>query len=200
DRRLAWFIVVGTIPGAIFGFLLESKIEALFHKPGVPIQPAAMIIMAGIIAALGVLLLLADRLAAHRWDLRHMTWRQALLVGLAQALAVFPGVSRSGSTITAGLGLGLKREDAARFSFLLSAPIIAGVGFKGLLEIYSGLKTGGIAHADVVLFPVGVITAAVAGYLCIRVLLRYLQSHPVDLFVYYRIALAVLIVVVALIR
>ena len=200
DRRLAWFIVVGTIPGAIFGLLLESKIEALFHQPGVPIRPAAMVVMAVIIAGLGLVLLLADRLASHRWDLRHMTWTQALSIGLAQALSIFPGVSRSGSTITAGLALGLKREDAARFSFLLSAPIIAGVGAKGLLEIYSGLKSGAIAHTDALLFPVGVVTAAIAGYLCIRFLLRFLQSHPVNVFVYYRIALAVLVVIVALVR
>ncbi|HEX9012236.1 MAG TPA: undecaprenyl-diphosphate phosphatase, partial [Anaerolineaceae bacterium] len=98
-RRLSWFIVIGTIPGAIFGFLFESDLEALFHRPGVPIQPAAMIVMAAIIAGMGALLLLADHLAARRSDLDNLTFGQSILTGLAQALAIFPGVSRSGSTI-----------------------------------------------------------------------------------------------------
>ena len=181
DRRLAWFLLIGTIPGALFGFLLESKIDALFHQPGVPIQPLAMIALAVIMALMGLLLLLADRLGSHRWNISQLTLLQTLLVGLAQAFAIFPGVSRSGSTITAGLALGIKREDAARFSFLLSVPIIAGVGLKGLAEIYSGLKSGAIAGASGFLFPIGILTAACPGYLCIRFLLRYLQSHPVDI-------------------
>jgi undecaprenyl-diphosphatase len=200
QRRLAWFVLIGTVPGAIVGFLGESRIDALFHQPGVPIRPGAMIVMAVIIAILGALLLLADRLARHQFDLRQLTFRQVLEIGLAQALAVFPGVSRSGSTITAGMAAGLKREDAARFSFLLSAPIIAGAGLKGVLEIASGIRGGAIPAAEWATFPVGIITAAITGYLCIRFMLRYLQNHRVDLFVYYRFALALLIVIVALSR
>lgn len=200
DRRMAWFVVIGTIPGAIAGVLLESKIEALFHEPNVPIQPNAILIMALIIAVLGALLLLAERLARHVTTFDKITFRDAILIGLAQALAIFPGVSRSGSTITAGLGLGLKREAAAKFSFLLSAPIIAGAGLKSLTEVYSGLKSGAIASSEFVLFPVGLIVAAVSGYLCIRFLLNYLQKHPVNIFVYYRWGLAVLIAIVALVR
>jgi undecaprenyl-diphosphatase len=200
DRRLAWFVLIGTIPGAIIGFLLESKIDALFHRPGVPIQPLAMLVLAVIIAGLGALLLLADRLSRHQEELRDLTFRQAIAIGLAQALAIFPGVSRSGSTITAGLGLGLKREDAARFSFLLSAPIIAGAGLKGVVEILTGLETGAMAPSEWGIFLVGVIASAITGYLCIRFLLRFLQHHRMDLFVYYRFALAVLIAVVALNR
>lgn len=200
DRRLAWLIVLGTIPGAIAGFLFESKIDALFHQPGVPIAPSAMIIMALLLAGLGALLLLADRLAQHMREMDTLTLKDSLLIGLSQALAIFPGISRSGITISSGLALGLKRETAAKFSFLLSAPIIAGAGLKSLLEIYAGIKTGAIARADMILFPIGFIVAAVSGYLCIRFLLNYLQKHSVSLFVYYRWALAVVIVAVALIR
>jgi undecaprenyl-diphosphatase len=200
DRRLAWFVVVGTIPGAVVGVLAESKIEALFHQAGVPIQPLAMIVMAVIIAGMGALLLLADRLARHLTDLKGMGWKQVLTIGVAQALAIFPGVSRSGSTITAGLALGLKRDAAAKFSFLLSAPIIAGAGLKSLWEVYKGLQAGTVARGELLLFPIGFIAAAISGYFCIRFLLNYLQKHNVNIFVYYRWTLAVLIVVVALVR
>jgi undecaprenyl-diphosphatase len=200
DRRLAWFVVIGTIPGAIAGILFESKIDALFHQPGVPIQASAMLVMAVIIAVMGAALLIADRMARHLADLKGLSLKNVLIIGFSQAFAIFPGVSRSGSTITAGLALGLKREAAAKFSFLLSAPIIAGAGLKSLYEIYSGLKTGAIAQTDLLLFPIGFIAAAVSGYLCIRFLLNYLQKHSTAVFVYYRWALAVLVAIVALVR
>jgi undecaprenyl-diphosphatase len=200
DRRLAWFVVIGTIPGAIAGILFESKIDALFHQPGVPIQASAMLVMAVIIAVMGAALLIADRMARHLADLKGLSLKNVLIIGFSQAFAIFPGVSRSGSTITAGLALGLKREAAAKFSFLLSAPIIAGAGLKSLYEIYSGLKTGAIAQTDLLLFPIGFIAAAVSGYLCIRFLLNYLQKHSMNVFVYYRWALAALVAIVALVR
>jgi len=200
DRRLAWFIVAGTIPGGIFGFLFESKIDALFHTPGQAINLLAMIALAVFLATLGALLLLADRYASHHTDTKSISFKQAILIGCAQALAIFPGISRSGSTITAGLALGLKREAAARFSFLLGTPIIAGIGLKSLIEIVSGIKSGAIAAGEWAVFPIGVITAAIAGFLCIHFFLRYLQEHPMNLFVYYRFALAALVVIVALAR
>ncbi len=200
DRRMAWYLVVGCIPGAIAGVLFESKINDWFHVPGTPIALVAMIVMAVIIAVLGALLWAAERLARHARKMDAMTWRDSILIGLAQALAVFPGVSRSGSTITAGLGLGLERPAAARVSFLLSAPIIAGAGLKSLYEIYKGFSSGAITRPDLILFPIGFIAAAVSGYLCIKYLLAFLQSHSTDVFVYYRWALAVLVVIVAVVR
>ena len=200
ERRLAWFIIIGTIPGGIIGFLAESKIEALFHTPGQPIRPEAMIAMALIIAWLGAFLWLADRLARHELELKDLTLKKVLYIGFAQALAIFPGVSRSGSTITTGLALGLKREAAARFSFLLSIPIIAGTGLKSLWDIYKGFKAGGISQQDLLLFPVGFIAAAIAGYFCVRFLLNYLQKHTLSVFVYYRFGLALLVLVVAMVR
>jgi undecaprenyl-diphosphatase len=200
DRRLAWFVVIGTIPGAIAGVFFESKIDALFHQPGVPITATAMLVMALIIAVLGAIMLVADRLARHVVDLRSLTFNKMLVIGFSQALAIFPGVSRSGSTISAGLALGLKREAAARFSFLLSAPIIAGAGLKSLYDIYTGLKTSAISQNELILFPIGLVVAAVSGYLCIRFLMNYLQKHSTNVFVFYRWGLAILVAVVALVR
>jgi undecaprenyl-diphosphatase len=200
DRKLAWFIIIGTIPGAIIGALAESKIEELFHKPGSPIQTEVLIIMAIIIAVMAVLLLLADRLAQHQENLQALTLKQTILIGLAQALSIFPGVSRSGSTITAGLALGLKRDAAAKFSFLLSAPVIAGAGMKSLYDLYQGSRVGVYGASDLAIFIVGFVSAAVIGYLCIRFLIRYLQNHTVNVFVYYRLFLAVLVLIVALNR
>jgi undecaprenyl-diphosphatase len=128
-----------------------------------------------------------------------LTLKNTLLIGLSQALAIFPGVSRSGSTISTGLALGLEREAATTFSFLLSAPIIAGAGLKKAWEMFSGLHAGIIPHTDLIIFPIGFIAAAISGFLCIRFLLDYLQSNNMNVFVYYRWALALMIVVVALI-
>ena len=200
DRRLAWFILVACIPGAIAGVLLEGKIEALFHPEGAPLARNAMLAMAAIIALLAVLLLLADRLARHERPIGKMRWLDSVLIGLSQALAIFPGVSRSGSTITTGLALGLQREAAARFSFLLSAPIIAGAGAKSLLDLAQSVKAGTVTGTELTLFPIGFVAAAVSGFFCIKYLLRFLQKHTAAVFVYYRWALAVLVAVVALVR
>ncbi|HEX7587461.1 MAG TPA: undecaprenyl-diphosphate phosphatase [Anaerolineae bacterium] len=200
DRRLAWLIVVGTIPGGIAGVLGETAVEELFHKPNVPIAQTAMIVMAFIIALLGAILFAAERIARHVRGMKDLTLKDTIVIGLAQAFALFPGVSRSGSTITAGLFLGLERETAARFSFLLSAPIIAGAGAKSMFNVYSAFKAGQLAQGELVLFGVGFIAAALSGYLCIKFLLRYLQTNSIDLFVYYRWALALLVLLVAVFR
>jgi undecaprenyl-diphosphatase len=195
DRRLAWFLLLGSIPGAIVGLLAESRIEELFHRPNQPIEPVAMLVMAGLIALMGALLYLADRLARHLRGLNDLIFKDALLIGLAQAAAIFPGVSRSGATITAGLALGLKRETAARFSFLLSAPIIAGAGLKSMIDVAQEWQAGAVTGFDLFLFAAGFTAAAVSGYLCIKFLLRYLEQHSTNVFAYYRWGLALLIVV-----
>jgi undecaprenyl-diphosphatase len=200
DRRLAWLIVIGCIPGGIIGLLGENKIEELFHQPNAPVQPAAMIAMAVIIALLGAALFLAERLAQHVRTMKQLSLRDAIIIGVAQGAAVFPGVSRSGATITAGLALGLERPTAAEYSFLLSAPIIAGAGAKSLLEVLTSFMHGEIAASELGLFPIGFIVAAISGYLCIKFLMRYLQQHGTQIFVYYRWALAVLVITVALTR
>jgi undecaprenyl-diphosphatase len=201
DRKLAWLLVIGCIPGGIAGVLGESKIDALFHQPGVPIKMLAIIIMGIIIAALALILFFVERWAQHTREMDSLTLKDAILIGLAQALAIFPGVSRSGSTITAGLALNLKRETAARFSFLLSAPIILGAGLKSVWDMFQQYHAGiAFASGELLLFPIGFVAAAVSGYFCIKYLLRYLQKNSTDPFVYYRWGLAVLIILVAIIR
>ncbi len=200
DRRLAWLLIIGTIPGGIAGVLGESKVEELFHQPNAPHTLAAMVAMAVVIVLLGAALFIAERIAKHLRGLDQLSLKDTIVIGLAQALAIFPGVSRSGSTITAGLALGLQREAAARFSFLLSAPIIAGAGLKSLIDAYSELATGTMVQSDLFPFAVGFLAAAVSGYLCVKFLLRFLQKNSTDIFAYYRWLLAVVIIIVAFVR
>jgi undecaprenyl-diphosphatase len=200
DRRLAWFLVIGTIPGGIAGWLGESKIEELFHQPGASHSLGAMVAMAVIIVLLGAALFIAERTAKHIRGMNRVSLKDAIIIGLSQALAIFPGVSRSGSTITAGLAVGLQRETAARFSFLLSAPIILGAGLKSLLDVLSAFAAGTMLQSDLLIMAIGFLAAAVSGYLCIKFLLRFLQKHSTDVFVYYRWLLAALILVIAFTR
>ena len=200
DRRMAWFVVIGTIPGGVVGFLAEKKIDELFHQPGIPISSTAIIVMGLIIALLGTALFFADQYSHRIKDMNQITLKDAVIIGLSQALAIFPGVSRSGSTMTTGLALGLKRETAAKFSFFLSAPIILGAGLNSVYEIFKMRSSGAIAPNEWILFPIGVITAAISGFLCIHWLLTYLQKHSVNPFVFYRLGLALLIIVVAIFR
>jgi undecaprenyl-diphosphatase len=201
DRRMAWYLVAATIPGAGAGALVESRIERLFHPEGSPILASSMLAMATIIAVLGALLLLADSRSRPERGLGTMRWKDAILVGLSQALAVFPGVSRSGATITAGLALGLERAAAARFSFLLSAPIIAGAGAKSLYDLLKAAPAGAEgAGAPAILVAAGFIAAAASGFLCIKLLLGFLQRHTTKAFVFYRWGLALLVAAVAIFR
>jgi undecaprenyl-diphosphatase len=200
ERKLAWMILVATIPAGIAGLWVEGWVESAFHAPGVEMAPRVMLMIAGMLAALGGALYLAERLARHITPFEKISWRQAIAIGLAQTLALFPGVSRSGSTITAGLALGLQRAAAARFSFLLSTPITLGAGVKSLVSIAQDMQVGTLGQADLALFAVGVAAAGVSGYLCIHFLLRFLRRYSTDVFIYYRWALALLIVAVVLLR
>lgn len=196
DRRLAWLLVAATVPGALAGYFLEGQVQTAFHD--LPIAPGALLAMAAAIAGCGALLWWADARGQHQRTVRDLTWKDALIVGLAQALAIFPGVSRSGATITAGLALGFDRTSAAKFSFLLSAPIIAGAGAKGMAEIAKGALSGALPAGELALFPVGFLAAAVAGFLCIRFLMGYLSRHSTRIFTWYRFALAGVLAAVVL--
>lgn len=198
NRKMAWYIVLACIPGGISGVFLESKIGEAFHSN--PIPQTSMLFMAGAIALLALLLWLAERFAKHARSFDYIKSKDALYIGLAQAFAVIPGVSRSGATITAGLALGLERAAAARFSFLLSAPIIAGAGLKSLYELVKQVRTGAVAGAELAIFPIGFVAAAISGFLCIKFLLDYLKKHSTLVFVWYRFALAALVLIIALIR
>ena len=181
DRRLVWFLALGTIPAAIVGVLAESKIDELFHDPNN--LRGGLLIIGVMMLIMGALLLFAERIGRHSIELDGMTLSSALGIGIAQALALIPGVSRSGSTITAGLFFGLKREAAARFSFLLSTPIVLGAGLK---KVYDMTKDGGIPVDQQLGFAVGFASAAISGFLCIYFLLRYLQRRSTAPFIWYR--------------
>ena len=189
DRRLPWYIIVGSIPAAVVGALAESKIDEIFHDPSA--FRTAMLVIGVTMIVLAGALLLAERIGSHAIDLRHMTLGNALTIGAAQALALIPGVSRSGSTITAGLFVGLKRETAARFSFLLATPVVLGAGLK---KVYDVLKEGGIPADQQMGFVVGFLAAAVSGYLCIAFLMRYLQRNSTAPFIWYRFMVGILLI------
>ena len=183
DERLAWALVVGTIPGALAGALFESVIEDTLGQPW---------LIAVMSIVFGIILVWVDRVAPIRRGIADLSVRDGLVLGLAQAAALQPGVSRSGVTITAGRVLGLDRESAARFSFLLSLPIIAGAGiFKAIEVAGSGLPPG-LAWP----FVWGIVASAVSGFLVIAFLLAYLKRHTFVVFLIYRIAVAIVVFVV----
>jgi undecaprenyl-diphosphatase len=200
DRKMAWMLLAGCLPGACIGALAESKIEKLFHRPDAPLQASALIAMAVIIALLAVVLFIVERVAKHTREMKNLTFKDSLIIGTAQALAIFPGVSRSGATMTAGLALGLKRDVAARFSFLLSAPIIAGAGLKSLYEVTKELHAHTLTVSALPLFVAGGLAAAISGFFCIKFLLSFLQRNSMDAFVYYRWGFAAVIITFALLR
>jgi undecaprenyl-diphosphatase len=179
DERIAWALVIGTIPGVIAGVTLESVIEDKLGQPW---------LIAVMLAVFGVVLYVVDKLARQDRDLDSVGMRTGLFVGIAQALALQPGVSRSGVTITASRLIGLNREAAARFSFLLALPIIAGAGgAKGLDLMQNGFQGFGAQ------FLAGFLAAAVSGFLVIWFLLRYLRTHDFLIFMLYRLAVAGLV-------
>ena len=172
--RLAWLIVLGTIPAAVAGKLLERRIEALGNAT-----------IAVSLVAWGLILMLAERFARHRRTVGDIRVGDALAIGVGQALALVPGTSRSGATITTGMTLGLRREDAARFSFLLSVPITLGAGLYKLRKVLPALR----GHPDwSAATAVGTAVSLVAGYFVIGWLLGYLRTRTTYLFVAWRIA------------
>jgi undecaprenyl-diphosphatase len=177
---MAMLIVAATIPGAAAGVLFEHKVEDALRSPQ----------LIGLMLIVMALVLVAAELVGHRKkSLSEISWADALGIGAAQAFAIVPGVSRSGSTITAGLFLSLKRDAAAKFSFYLSAPIIAGAVGKKMVDI---LKSG-LGIEQLMPFIVGIVVSGIIGYLAIAFLMRYLQTHNTFLFVYYRIALGIVV-------
>lgn len=200
NRKLAWLLVLGTIPAVIVGYFLEDVIDATFHANGTDIPTHIMLLIALMMAAFGGIMYLVERWARHSRTLEEITTVDAAAIGLAQTLALFPGVSRSGSTITAGMALGFRRDVAARFSFLLSIPVTFGAGMKSLLDVFDQVQTGALVSSDLVVFLAGILSAGISGYLCIHFLLRYLRTRSTMIFVIYRWAVAALVLVVALWR
>jgi undecaprenyl-diphosphatase len=180
EWKLAWLILLGCLPAGVVGVLFEDVIETAFRDPA---RIAVLLIVFGLV------LLAADRLGRQNRGLNTISLTDALVIGCAQVLALMPGVSRSGITLTAGLFRGLERAAAARFSFLLSAPITIAAALYKLRYLFREPP----ATSDLFAFAVGVVTAAIVGAFAIGFLLRYLQRQPVDVFVWYRVAAGLLV-------
>jgi len=182
-KSILWLLVIASVPGAIFGFLFDDYAEHAFRSP---------LLIAFTLSVVGLILYLVDKYAKHKKDISHISIKDAILIGLSQAVAIIPGVSRSGATMTTGLALGLSREQAARFSFLLSTPIIFGAA---LIKIPHLLQAG--IDLPIIL---GIIAAAISGYLAIKYILRFIQRIGYAPFFWYRLALAAIIVIVYFLR
>ena len=182
NQRLAWLIILGTIPAVIAGYFGEDLIERYFRSP---ISVALMLI------AVGLLFFVFEKKALKTGDLQTLSKTDSVIIGLAQALALIPGVSRSGITIIAGLGRKLKREEAARFSFLLSIPVVFGAGVKEVFNF------GGLGLNDLVIVILGGLSATIVGYLAIKYLLKYLANHSLNIFAWYRLTIGCLILILS---
>jgi undecaprenyl-diphosphatase len=192
NARLGWFIVLGSIPAAVLGLLFKDFFEALFASPRA--AGFFLIVTAGLLA-------LSERLAKRIIEytpLEEIKLRQVAVIGSAQALALAPGISRSGSTIAAGLATGLRRDVAARFSFLLGAPAFLGAG---LLQLTDALHTDrSLVIAQLPELIAGFIASAVIGVIAISFLLRYLRDHTLRIFVVYCLVLGISVIILSFIR
>jgi undecaprenyl-diphosphatase len=183
DRRLAWLLVAATIPAAIVGFLLNDIIETSFRSVGL----VAVTLVIG-----GLILLIADRFGARSRSIEDVTFPIAVGIGAAQALALIPGISRSGISISAARMVGMDRESAARFAFLMATPITAGAGIFEVRKLLTG--EAGVS-VEAVPLVVGLVAAAISGIAAIHFMLSYLRRQSLDIFVWYRFLLAAVVLI-----
>ncbi len=187
QARLGWYLFLATIPAGVFGLAFKSAIESAFSSPLA--VSFFLLITAG-------LLIIAEKIGQRTRDLTHITWQDGLWIGFFQVLALFPGISRSGATITGGMTRDLERPPAARFSFLMSVPVMFAAGLVATLDL---LETPNLGNLLPIYIP-GFIAAAIVGYLAIRWLLAYLTQHPLYIFSIYCVLLSTLTLVVYLIK
>jgi len=187
SSRLAWAVILGTLPAVVLGFLFNDFIESLF---------TSITAVGGFLLVTAAILFAAERLGRPQRPLHKITLTDAVLIGLAQAAAMAPGISRSGATLASGLARGLTRESAARFSFLLGTPAILGAGVLQLVEV---LQAEAPAPAWGAVIP-GALTAAIVGYLCIHYLLSYLRRGKLYVFAAYCGVLGLVVILVSLLR
>jgi undecaprenyl-diphosphatase len=188
DARMGWMMIAGTLPIVVCGLLFKDSIETTLRS--LYVVAGALIVLALLLAAAEMYLKRQAKAGKHLKQLDEITWPEAIVIGLAQALALVPGSSRSGVTITAGLFAGLSRDTAARFSFLLSLPSVLAAG---VYQLYSEREALLGSQDDVVALAVATLAALISGYASIAFLLYYLKTHTTYVFVGYRIALGVLI-------
>lgn len=182
--RMGWYIILGTVPVATFGLAFKKIIEGNLTK-SVSVIGTSLVVLA-------LILWLAEKVGSRTKEMKSATWLDSLIVGFAQSLALIPGSSRSGTTITAGLFLGITREDAARFSFLLSIPAVFASGMLELYQMRHFIQDIGILNV-----VASTVTAGVVGYVSIAFLLKYLRTHTTFVFIYYRLALGLALLVFA---
>jgi undecaprenyl-diphosphatase len=187
QARLGWYLILASVPAGVFGLLVKDAVESAFASPVA--TALALFVTAG-------LLLAAERLGKRTRPMQSLNWKDALWIGSAQALAIFPGVSRSGATIAGGMGRDLQRPPAARFAFLMSVPIMLAAGGLATLDL---LEMPGFASLLPVFIP-GFLAAALTGYLSIRWLLGYLARRPLTVFAVYCAGLGLLTLLITLVR
>jgi undecaprenyl-diphosphatase len=187
NRKLAWLIAIATVPAILVGPLFDSTVEAAVRDPA----PVAVMLCVG-----AAILWLADRWGTKLREMGSLTFVQAFAIGVAQIIALVPGISRSGISISAGLFLGLKREAAARFSFLMATPVVAGAGVWEARKLLTHDAANGDASLHLIL--IGFVTAAISGLLAIHFMLEFLRRRPVTVFVVYRVLAAAAVFVILL--
>ena len=182
EGKILWYLVVATIPAAIVGLLFEDIIEGIIRKN--------YIVIALALAIMGIIIYCADKFSKSKKTVKQITMKDAFLVGCSQVFALIPGFSRSGTTIAAGRLLGIKREDAAKFSFYLSAPVVLGAVVLELLD----KATWTIVFANIGSFILGILISFITGLICIKYLLKYLHNHNFKIFMIYRVVLAIVVI------
>lgn len=185
EGKILWYIVAATVPAAIAGVLFEDVIENAIRTNFILIA-CALILM-------GIIIYLVDKYFKAKKDISDLTLKDAILIGCSQVFALIPGFSRSGTTIAAGRCLNLKREDAAKFSFFLSAPVILGAVILDLKDSIGAIMD------NFAVFGVGILVSFVVGLLCIKFLMKYLKKHDFKIFMWYRLALGILVILWTLI-
>ena len=183
DGRIMWYLVVATIPAAIFGILFESTIEEAVRSN--------YLLIALSLAFMGVIIYLADTYFETKKEMTNLTLLDTVIIGVAQIFALIPGFSRSGTTIAAGRSRKLTRVDAAKFSFYLSVPVVLGAVLVTLLKE----ATITVISANLLIFSLGILVAFLTGLLCISLLLKYLHNHDFKIFMWYRIILAIIVII-----
>jgi undecaprenyl-diphosphatase len=185
EGRFFWYLVAASVPGAIGGFLLEKKAETIFRSP---------LLIAMMLILMGIFLYWADRRSAKNIEINNITFGTSILIGISQTLAIIPGVSRSGITMTTGLLMGMTREGTARFSFLLSTPIIFGAAMVKLPHVVSN------SSVITLNFTIGMLVSCITGIVSIGFLLRYVQTKDFLPFAWYRFMLGALVIMVTMVR
>lgn len=189
EGRMFWYIVIATIPGGIIGFILDHFMEDYLSKP---------IIIAIALIVMGIILYLVDKNCKSKTEYKDMTFKQTFIIGISQCLAFIPGVSRSGITMTAGRALGVKRESAAKYTFMLSAPIVLAATvfkLKDFIEYFAVADLVGI-----IAFIMGVIFSFVVGLIVIKFLLEYLRKGSFKIFAIYRVIVGIIVIVIYMVK